>query len=260
MGITFDSFLGSSYAGVKQIIPVYLPRMPKPFETWTVLPHKPIEKLEDNLWRVEGRIDQLRRVMVVVRLADGRLVIWNGIALDELEMKELEAWGKPAFLIVPNGLHRMDARIWKQRYPALTVIAPPNSKKKIEQIVAVDRTDADFGDPRVTLSFPECAVGKEAMLRVDHAAGTTIVLNDLVMNMRHGPGFSGFMFKLMGFTADKPNVPLPTRMLLIKDKPGLKTLLNQLADTPGLKRVIVSHGDVIEGAAAEGLRQATQSF
>jgi hypothetical protein len=234
--------------------------MPKPFETWTVLPHKPIEKLEDNLWRVEGRLDQLRRVMVVVRLADGRLVIWNGIALDEPEMKELEAWGTPAFLIVPNGLHRMDAGVWKQRYPQLTVIAPPASKKKVEEIVAVDRTDADFGDPRVTLSFPECAVGKEALLQVKHTAGMTVVINDLVMNMRHGPGFGGFMFKLMGFTGDQPNVPFPTRLLLIKDKPALKTLLGQLAAIPDLKRVIVSHGDVIEGNAGEGLRQATQSF
>ena len=109
--------------------------MPKPFDKWTVLPHKPLQKLEDNLWMVEGQLEQIRRVMVVARLGDGRLVIWNAIALGEPEMKELEAWGTPAFLIVPNGMHRMDARIWKQRYPSLTVIAPPGARKKIEQVV-----------------------------------------------------------------------------------------------------------------------------
>jgi hypothetical protein len=239
---------------------VYLPRMPKPFETWTVLPHRPIQKLEDDLWAVEGKLDRIRRVMVIVKLEGGRLLIWNGIALDEPEMKELEAWGTPTFLVVPNGLHRMDARIWKQRYPGLTVIAPPAAKQRIEQVVAVDRTDADFGDPRVTLSFPECAAGKEALLHFKHAGGTTVVINDLIMNMRHQPGFAGFMFKLMGFTGDTPNVPLPTRMVLIKDKPGLKTLLQQLAAIPDLKRVIVSHGEMLESGAAEGLRQATQTF
>lgn len=235
--------------------------MPKPFETWTVLPHKPIQKLEDNLWLVEGKLDQIKRVMVVVKLDGGKLLIWNGIALEEPEMKELEAWGTPAYLVVPNGLHRMDARIYKQRYPGLTVIAPPAAKKKIEQIVAVDRTDGEVGDARVKMTFPACAVGKEALLEVKHAGGgTTIVINDLVMNMRHGPGFGGFMFKLMGFTADTPNVPFPTRFLLIKDKPGLKTLLQQLAATPELKRVIVSHGEVLESGAADGLRQAVQTF
>jgi hypothetical protein len=235
--------------------------MPKPFETWTVLPHKPIQKLEDNLWMVQGQLDQIKRVMVVVKLDGGKLLIWNGIALEEPEMKELEAWGTPTYLVVPNGLHRMDARIYKQRYPGLTVFAPPAAKKKIEQIVAVDRTDGNFGDARVTMTFPACTAGKEALLEVKHAAGgTTIVINDLVMNMRHGKGFGGFMFKLMGFTADTPNVPLPTRMLLIKDKPGLKTLLHELAAKSDLKRVIVSHGDVLESGAAEGLRQATQTF
>ncbi|HEY2748392.1 MAG TPA: hypothetical protein VGL86_27400 [Polyangia bacterium] len=230
--------------------------MAKPFEKWTVLPHNPIEKLEANLWRVEGRVDQLRRVMCVVRLGDGRLVIWNGIALDEPEMKELEAWGKPAFLIVPNGLHRLDCRVWKQRYPTLTVVAPPGAKKKIEEIVAVDATSADFGDARVTLSFPACTAEREALLEVKHDGGTTLVLNDLVMNMRHGPGFGGFMFRMMGFTGPAPKVVPATKFLLIKDKPGLKTLLQQLAATPDLKRVIVSHGDPIVDAPAEALRAA----
>lgn len=240
---------------------MYVPRMPKPFEKWTVLPHKPIQKLEDNLWYVDGLLGNIRRVMVVLRLADQRLIIWNGIALDEPEMKELEAWGTPAFLVVPNGLHRMDARIYKERYPSLTVIAPPGARQKIEQVVKVDRTDGDVGDASVKMSFPACAKEREAMLEVKHADGSvTLVLNNLVMNMRHQSGFGGFMFKLMGFTGDTPNVPLPTRIVLIKDKPGLKTLLGQLAATPSLKRVIVSHGEMIETNPGQGLRQAVDTF
>jgi hypothetical protein len=225
--------------------------MPKPFETWTVLPHKPVQKLEDNLWMVEGQLGPIRRVMAVVKLSGGRLVIWNAIALDEPEMKELEAWGTPTFLVVPNAGHRMDSRIWKQRYPGLTVVAPPGSRKKIEQIVAVDRTDGDIGDPAVTLTFPECTAGRDTLLVVKHGDGSSsIVINDLVMNQRHMPGFA----------SDAPSVPLPPRLILVKDKPGLKTLLQQLAATPSLKRVIVSHGDMLESGAAEGLRQAVASF
>ena len=235
--------------------------MPKPFEKWTVLPHGPLEKLEDNLWMVEGKLGPIRRVMVVVRLTGGRLLIWNAIALDEPEMKELEAWGTPTFLVVPNAGHRMDSRIWKERYPSLTVIAPPGAKKKVAEIVAVDRTDGDVGDPAVTLSFPECSGGRDTLVAVKHADGSsTIVINDLVMNQRHLPGVSGLLFRLLGFTSDRPNVPLPPRLLLVKDKPGLKTLLQQLAATPQLRRVIVSHGDRLDSAAAEGLRQASQSF
>jgi hypothetical protein len=235
--------------------------MPKPFETWTVLPHQPLQKLEDNLWMVEGKLGPIRRVMAVVKLSGGRLLIWNPIALDEPEMKELEAWGTPTFLVVPNAGHRMDSRIWKKRYPGVTVIAPPGGKKKIEQIVAVDRTDGEVGDPAVALTFPECTAGRDTLLVVKHGDDSaSIVINDLVMNQRHVPGFAGFLFKLAGFTSNTPNVPLPPRLLLVKDKPGLKTLLQQLAATPSLKRVIVSHGDMLESGAAEGLRQAVASF
>jgi len=235
--------------------------MPKPFEQWTVLPHKPLHKLEENLWMVQGKLGNIRRVMVVVRLGDGRLLVWNAIALDDAEMKELEAWGTPAFLVVPNGLHRMDARIWKQRYPSLTVIAPPGARKKIEEVVAVDRTDGELGDASVTLTFPACAAAREALLEVRHAGGgTTVVINDLVMNQRPLGGFQGFVFNLLKFSGPTPSVSLPARLLLIKDKPGLKTLLQQLAATPDLKRVIVSHGETIETGAAEGLRQALATF
>ena len=68
------------------------------------------------------------------------------------------------------------------------------------------------------------------------------------------------MFKLLGFTSDGPQVSLPSRLLLVKDKPGLKTLLQQLAATPQLARVIVSHGQTLETAAAEGLRAACDTF
>jgi hypothetical protein len=234
--------------------------MPKPFERWTVLPHKPLQKLEDNLWMVEGKLGDIRRVMVVVRLRDGRLLVWNAIALEEPAMKELEAWGTPALLVVPNGLHRMDARIWKQRYPSLTVIAPPGARKRIEQIVPVDRSDGEVGDAGVTLTFPACTGAREALLEVKHPGGTTVVINDLVMNMRPFGGIQGLFFKLLGFTGPTPRVTLPTRLVLIKDKAGLKTLLQQLAAIPDLKRVIVSHGAPIESGAAEGLRQALATF
>jgi hypothetical protein len=236
--------------------------MAKPFDKWTVLPHQPMQKLEENLWMVEGQLGPIRRVMAVVRLADRRLVIWNAIALEEPLMKELEAWGTPAFLIVPNAGHRMDSRIWKQRYPSLTVIAPPGGKAKVEQIVAVDRTDGDVGDPSVTLAFPACTAERDTIMTVKHADGrSTIVINDLVMNMRHGGGATGLLFRIMGFTSKTPQVSLPTRMVLVKDKPGVKTLLEQLAATPNLGRVIVSHGEILEGGAAgEGLRQAVDTF
>src|SRR6266851_3397529 len=98
--------------------------MPRP---WTVLPHGPLEKLEPNLWAVEGTIKmpagELSRRMCIARLGDGRLFLMNGVPLREEAMREMEAFGKPAFLLVPNGYHRLDIAAYKQRYPQLRVLA-----------------------------------------------------------------------------------------------------------------------------------------
>src|SRR5258706_9731519 len=105
--------------------------MPKTNETWTVLKHRPIEKLEPNLWRVEGDLPWSgTRVMTIVKLASGGLVIHNGIALEEDAMKEIEAFGTPEVLIVPNGFHRLDAKVYKDRYPKLKVLCPAGATKK----------------------------------------------------------------------------------------------------------------------------------
>ena len=46
-------------------------------------------------------------------------------------------------LVVPNGFHRLDAKVMKDRYPALRVFCPAGGRKKVEQVVKVDGTYAD---------------------------------------------------------------------------------------------------------------------
>lgn len=101
------------------------------FKEWTVLPHGKVTKLEENLVTVVGDLPMplgdFPRRMTVARLADWRLVVFSAIALDEPEMVALEAWGRPAYLIVPNERHRKDIYIWKERYRDLVVVAPPGA-------------------------------------------------------------------------------------------------------------------------------------
>jgi hypothetical protein len=236
--------------------------MAKPFETWTVFPHGPIEKVTENLWRVAALVPgaPFPRTMIVVRLADGRLVIHNAIALGDGEMKELEAWGTPAFLIVPSGAHRLDAKIFKNRYPSMRVIGPPGAKKKIDEIVSVDTTEADFGDPGVRYEVVAGTADSECVLIVPSKAGTTLVFNDVLMNMQKLPGFGGFMMGLFGFTGPKPKVSGPSRMFVVKDKKALRAELERRAATPGLARIEVGHGNAITSEPAAALRDAASTL
>ncbi len=234
--------------------------MAKPFEKWTVFPHGAIEKIRDNLWRVEAKFPgaPFSRAMHVARLADGRLVVHNAIALDDEQMKELEAWGTPAFLIVPNGGHRMDSRIYKERYPAMRVVAPAGSKEKVEQIVKVDDTLPTLGDG-VRYEVLEGTKGREGVLLVDSGAETTLVFCDGLMNNRSLPGFVGFMMGLGGFKSDALKVTFPARIAVVDDKKAFRTHLERLA-TDKVTRIDVAHGLPVTEKASAALRHAASEL
>ena len=124
---------------------------------WKVRPHGNLKQVDNNILTVTGTIRMpfaFPRRMTVVRLRDGRLVVFSAIALDEDEMADLENYGVPAFLIVPNDHHRLDARMWKERYPSMQVVAPERARDKVAEIVPVDTTEPHFGDPNV--QFVKC--------------------------------------------------------------------------------------------------------
>src|SRR5690349_15934209 len=116
--------------------------MPQVLEKWTVLPHGKLTALDENLLTVVGElkmpVGEFPRRMTVARLRDGRLVVYSAIALDEPEMQALERFGIPTFLVVPSDRHRMDAKIWKERYPKMVVLTPDGARDKVSEVVPVD--------------------------------------------------------------------------------------------------------------------------
>jgi hypothetical protein len=232
--------------------------MAKPFRTWTVLPHGKLTHLDENLLVVTGVLrmppmGDVERRMTVVRLGDRRLIVYSAIALDEAEMRELERFGTPAYLIVPSDIHRMDAKIWKDRYPAMRVIAPPGARAKVEEIVPVDATSVDFDDPAVRFVTVPGTGGGEAALVVETGNGTTLVLNDLIFNLQNRPGIVGWLFKMIGMTGDDPHLPPLVRMRRVKDKAALRAQLERWSKLSSLNRLVISHGSIITDDAARVL-------
>jgi hypothetical protein len=234
------------------------------FEKWTVLPHGKLTSVDDNLLTVVGELPMpagdFPRRMTVARLRDGRLVVFSAIALDEPEMKALEAWGQLSFLVIPNQRHRKDARIWKDRYPQLVVVAPAGAREQAAEVVPVDATTVDFGDPTVRLVTVPGTEEREAALVVETTTGTTLVLNEIIWNVDDRPGFGGWLFHVAGFTGDAPKIPSFVAHKSIKDKPALAAQLRSWAALEGLNRLIVSHGDIVSRDAPKILHQLAQTL
>jgi hypothetical protein len=216
---------------------------------WKVLSHHPPRQLEDNLMVADAPVPgmPLERRMTVIRLRDGRLVIHSAIALEDEAMGRLEAWGTPAFLVVPNHYHRLDALSYKQRYPALAVIADAKGRQKIERALPVDG-GLELLPAGLELhgeALDGCKVGEMAFI-VTHGAGKTLLLNDAMFNTPHQRGFGGLVMRLLGSTGPL-KVSRIMRWFGVADTRAFIAHLRRLADTEGLTRLVMSHGVILEG-------------
>jgi hypothetical protein len=234
--------------------------MAKAHTTWKVLRHGPIERLGDNIWRVKGALPgmTLERVMTIVRRADGSLLLHSPIALAEAQMAELDALGPVAVLVVPNAGHRLDSPPYKQRYPNALVFCPPGGRDRVEQVVRVDGTYLDYADDGVLrFELLDGVANAEGAMIVRSADGSSVVLNDVVMNMDRKKDVLGFLFTTALGSAPGPRVSRLVRLLYVKNQPALRAHLERLAELPDLVRLVVSHENVASGpAAAAALREA----
>jgi hypothetical protein len=235
--------------------------MPRP---WTVLPHAPIEKLEPNLWAVHGSIrmplgvDLVRR-MCIARLGDGRLLFMNAVPLREESMREIEAFGRPAFLLVGNGYHRLDIAAFKVRYPDLRVLAGEGSRKRVEEMVRVDGSWNDAPrDPDVTVEHLGGTKVDEAVVSVRSGGRVSLCFfGDALMNLSDMPGLGGLLFRLVGATGSPKVTPI-ARLFIVGDRSLLREHLLRLAGRPGLARLIPCHGAIVADDAPGVLRRVAE--
>src|SRR2546422_2881860 len=126
---------------------------------WHVLPHGPIEPLAAGLWRVTGFTPPgalVPREMVLYRLAGSGLLVHSAVALDAAGIAQLESLGRPEVLVVPNRMHRIDAGLYKRRYPGMRVVCPAAARSIVEEVVAV-RRHGGGGPPVLRHPVPRAA-------------------------------------------------------------------------------------------------------
>ncbi|MBN9319361.1 MAG: hypothetical protein J0I28_06730 [Caulobacterales bacterium] len=230
-------------------------------DEWVVQPHGELEKLDDGLFTVTGEIvmplGRFPRRMTVVTLTNGRVAIWSPVPLAEPQMRQIEALGRIAFLIVPGMGHRLDIKPWKARYPDAKVVCPPGAKAAVEEVIPVDAVGSVLRDPDVHLETVPGVDEVEAYMRVMRGDRLTLVLNDIVANVRHPHGLgANIMARVLGFGVHHPETPKVGKKMFVKDAARLAGEMRTWADEPELTRIVVSHGDVIEEAPGGALRMA----
>lgn len=218
---------------------------------WEVEPHDSLVELDDGLLTVAGDIHMplgnFPRRMTVIRLASGGTAIWSAMALRDEEMRRIEMMGTPEWLIVPGVQHRLDARIWKARYPEMRVLCAPKAREKVEEAVRVDAVVDPFSDPEVTFEAVPGMGELEGVLFVRRNNAITLVVNDLVANVRHPHGIGAqLMARIFGFGVHGPQVPRIVHRMAIEDDAEVAAAMRRWAKIPGLARLVPSHGEIID--------------
>ncbi|MCW5802762.1 MAG: hypothetical protein KIT31_10275 [Deltaproteobacteria bacterium] len=232
--------------------------MAKVHTTWRVLPHGPIEKLSERLWRIEGSLEgmEMKRVMSVAKRRDGGLVVHNAICVDDATLAELRAWGEVRAILVPNGFHRLDAVPFHERFPAAQVACPAGTRKKVEQVVRVDATYDELPpDEAVEIVNLDGTKAREGVVIVRDGGGTSLVFNDLIFNMPHLGGFLGFVLRRVTGSTGGPKLTRVSRLFLVADKRAVRAHLERLAALPDLRRIVVSHHLTIDRDAPRVLAE-----
>ncbi len=214
-----------------------------------------LQHIEEGLACVEAELPKgpLRRRMTLARRADGSVVVHNAMMLDEAGMREVEAFGEPRFLVVPNAWHRLDAPAYLRRFPKLRVFCPRAAAGRVGKVVPVAGGYDDFPeDEAVTVEHIRGTAEREGVMRVRPAGVTSLVFNDLVFNMNHMSGFQGRMLRWMG-SSGGPRVTPIGKFLLVRDAEEVSQHLLELSQLPMLSRLIIMHGDIVEEEASEVL-------
>ena len=232
-------------------------------DQWTVLPHGPLREIDYGLMTVVGQIPMpignFPRRMTVIGLSGQRTALFSPIPLADPEMERIEALGEPVFLIVPSGAHRLDSRPYKARYPKARVVAPPGARDRVSEAVAVDLTADRFDDPDIKLDTVAGTGEREFALTVRRPGGANLIVNDIIAHVTNpqGPG-AWLMSRLFGFGVRRPAIPRPIKAKLVKEPAPLAEQLEQWAAIEGLKRIIPSHGEVIDQQPAAELVRLAQ--
>jgi hypothetical protein len=232
--------------------------MPKPPRPWTVIPHDPIEKLDENLWAVESPVPgiPIRRRMCIIKRGDGKLVFVNAVPLADAALAEVTAWGQPAFLVIPHDQHGIDAHAFQQKL-GVKIYGPKANEQKMRARWEVAGTLEELpADPSVSFESLDGTKTGEPVGIVRSGGRVSLLFCDAYQDA------SGYKLplplRMLGFGGGPKVVPI-FKWLFTKDKAALKAHLDRLAALPGLERLVPCHGAITSSEAAATLRRVAAS-
>lgn len=230
---------------------------------WKVARHGPLTEVTEGLWVVDAELDLLPigRRMTIVRATTGELIVHSAVACNEETMQQIDALGPVRTIIVPSASHKIDAPRYLARYPEARVLTPSAARRHVEKVVAVHGNYDDLRlDQALRAEMLDGIPGEGVFIHTDLRGEVTLIFNDALMNLPDRlPGFKGWITRLIGSTGG-PKVTQTARRFILRDARQYQAHLRRLAEIPGLRRIIVSHGGTIDQDAPAVLGRVAETL
>jgi hypothetical protein len=196
--------------------------------------------------------------MTVMRLEDGSLLLHSPVALDAELRRALDALGAVRYAVAPNRFHHLYAGDVVRAYPDARLWVGPGVERKRPDLtiagVLTDEAPEEWKGQVDQLCFRGRPFENEVVFL--HRASRTLLLCDLAFNF--GPtaaAVTRILLTLIGGYGGFRTTRLDP--LLIRDRPAARHSLEQMLAWD-FDRIIVAHGDVLEGGGRDRLRAAYQ--
>jgi hypothetical protein len=194
---------------------------------------------------------KLSATMTILRLADGRLLVYSPVKMDESGYESVRQIGQVAHLYAPNLFHHTYLKEWAALFPEARVHGPHGLEKKCPG-VEVHRYHGTSDEPAFAGTVKEFVVEgcrlKESVLLYEPAG--TLLVADLVHNVGQPEGsWTKFYTKAMGFY-DQVALSRMIRWTAFDDRKAARASVQAILSHP-FERLIVGHGvPLLEGANA----------
>lgn len=208
-------------------------------------------KLSENFWVGDASFPilgaDLGNRMTVIRIESSQevMVISPNRLTSQIEA-ELKSLGNIRYFIAPNLHHNLFFDEYKKAFPAAVFYASPRlfeTSVKFKFDLPLKASDMPWSDD-------VDGIGIEGAPKVDefvfyHKPSQSVVLTDIAMHFPHARnGWEKFWYKLIG-AYQRLHITLFLRTM-VKDKSLFMASVDKILQLP-IKRIVVSHGEILEG-------------
>ena len=219
-----------------------------------------VESIAEGMWGVEGRVKVMPAFylpcrMTIVRLRDGRLLLYSPVALDDDTVEEIALLGEVAYLVAPNKEHHLFVDGAIEAFGRADLFGAPGLADKRDDLDfdgELGRGEMPWADELDTLVLEGASAWNEVVLF--HRATGTLICADLLFNLQEFEGWlTPWMSRMFGTYKRLAHSKLWRSKY--DDVQVFASCVQQMLEWP-IERVSMAHGEVVEEDCRERLDDA----